>query len=233
VSEVADLTPNLEPNRGLLGGNMTLRKLSLAGIVGLSLSLWAPCPFAEGARVGSQVAKLLWSPRVGVRLQCEVMDYTEGVDHVGARLVILGPKGQKLFSQENDAFHSAVPLLLPGQPGGPEIEQLLLVEWRDGQTWDLQVLRYVGTRVIEVVAYGFKVEHYLLFDLDDDAVPEIVTWDWVPDERLPTVEWPLVGTVHRWASGSFVDEGVLGHDDMQNCLRGRVMASGGSRAARQ
>jgi hypothetical protein len=158
----------------------------------------------------------------GIHLRCEVVDFTEGGEHQGARLTVFGPGSQKLFSYDGHAFRSAVPLLVPGTPTNPTVEELLLVEWSDGQSWELLVLRAGGTGVAVVADYFFGVEHYMLLKLNDDHVPAIVTWDLVPDEKSPTVDWPIVGTVHRWVQSSFVESGTVRDSEVTSCIAGHI-----------
>jgi hypothetical protein len=142
-----------------------MRLLSVGAVAACVLNLcvaWAP---AKSARTGTPVFTLRWTPLYGVHLRCEVVDFTEGGEHQGARLTVFGSSGQKLFSYDEDEFRSAVPLLIPGTPTNPKAEELLLIEWRDGRSCELLVLRAGGTGVAVVADYFFGVEHYSLLNL--------------------------------------------------------------------
>jgi hypothetical protein len=199
-----------------------MRVLSVGAVAACVLNLCVAGALAKSVRTGTRVVTLRWTPLAGVHLRCEVVDFAEGGEHQGARLTVFGPVGQKLFSYDGDAFRSAVPLLIPPTPTNPTAEELLLVEWSDGQSWELLVLRAGGTGVAVVADYFFRVEHYLLLNLNDDEVPAIVTWDWVPDQKLPTSEWPIVGTVHRWVQGSFIESGKVRDTDVTSCIAGHM-----------
>jgi hypothetical protein len=193
----------------------------LVGGILITFSLSVPITLAAADKTATQVARFRWHAAPGVNLWCEVVEYKEAGEHLGARLSVLTQDGKEIYSYDGDAFRSAVPLEVGATFDFPMEETLLLVEWLDGRSWELIILRSGGTRVVALAEYGFKYEPYALLNVFGDDVPAIVTWDEVPAAAKPTAEWPLEGTIHRWVQGSFVDSGKISESEMAACIVAR------------
>jgi hypothetical protein len=176
---------------------MQSKSIVITGIV-LALSFITLSIFGEEKGTNSDHDWLFrWEAKPGLVFKV-VVDRTELGGNT-FRMRVLSIRGQEFLKMDGEAFISAIPF----SNSDNSDEELLITHWSSGNSYMIAVLRGSVDKAEVVNKIVFSSSTYTLYDVDDDGIPEIVTFSQKSVKGKPTFQWPYFAQFYKWNGNEF------------------------------